>query len=121
MKRYCLPCALVLATTFAGPFAHAVDVAKVPVRVDDGATRIDVPPRAPRVVRKGMTWGVGARLSADPRIVFVSCHGRPVIGGRGCEAYHGDTACSAKRPVLCLDVDGRERPDGIATPPSGGV
>ncbi|MBA8889837.1 hypothetical protein FHW12_004084 [Dokdonella fugitiva] len=118
MKRYCLPCALVLATAFAGSFAHAVDVAKVPVRVDDGAARIDAPPR---VARKGMTWGVGVRVSADPGIVFVSCHGRPAIGGHGCDAYQGDTACSAKRPVLCVEVDGRARPDGIATPPSGGV
>jgi hypothetical protein len=123
MKRPCLPFALVCATAFSAPFAHAVDVAKTRARVDDGATRTDVPPRAPRIAseRKGMTWGVGVRVSTDPHIVFVSCHGRPAIGGHGCEAYHGDTACRAKRPVLCLDVDGRERPVGIATPPSGGV
>lgn len=71
--------------------------------------------------RKGMTWGVGARLSTDDHVVFVSCHGRPAIDGHGCEAYVGDIACSAKRPVLCLAVDGRRRPDGIDTPRSGGV
>lgn len=76
-------------------------------------------PAAP--VRKGMTWGVGRRLSADDALVFVSCHGRPSIEGHGCDAYVGDTACSRKRPLLCLAVDGRVRPEGIATPASGGV
>src|SRR5690349_9900963 len=123
MKQLCLSLALLFATAFSASFAHAVDVAKTRARVDDGVTRIDARPRAPRIAsaRKGMTWGVGVRVSADPGIVFVSCHGRPAIGGHGCDAYHGDTACRAKRPVLCLDVDGRTRPDGIATPPSGGV
>lgn len=71
--------------------------------------------------RKGMTWGVGGRLSPDDEVVFVSCHGRPSIDGHGCEAYVGDTACAERRPLLCLAVDGRPRPDGIATPRAGGV
>lgn len=92
-----------------------------------GAVKIVVPASqkqaAPGVVaeRKGMTWGVGARVAADPEIVFVSCHGRPTIGGHGCDACHGDTACSVWRPVLCVAIDGRARPRGIETPRSGGV
>lgn len=71
--------------------------------------------------RKGMTWGVGSRVSPDESIVFVSCHGRPAIDGHGCDAYVGDTACSAKRPLLCLDIDGRPRPEHVATPRAGGA
>ncbi|MEO6688109.1 MAG: hypothetical protein ABIS07_18395 [Dokdonella sp.] len=104
--------AMALALTTPSHDALAVKVAPEPEQM-----------AAPAIVtvRKGMTWGAGARLSADPKVVFVSCHGRPTIDGHGCDAYRGDTACSVKLPVLCLAVDGRSRPDGIETPPSGGV
>lgn len=94
--------------------ASAVEVNGPDVRVSKEQT-IAAP------VRKGMTWGVGGRLSDDDRVVFVSCHGRPTIDGHGCEAYVGDTVCSEQRPLLCVAIDGRERPTGIATPRAGGV
>lgn len=72
-------------------------------------------------VRNGMTWGVGGRLSDDDGVVFVSCNGRPTIDGHGCEAYVGDTVCSEQRPLLCVAIDGRDRPPGIKTPRAGGV
>ncbi|MEO7324705.1 MAG: hypothetical protein ABIW82_07745 [Dokdonella sp.] len=111
MKFRLLPFAAI-AFAFGSPAALALKVV---------AHQAQQTPTATVNVRKGMTWGVGARVSADPDIVFVSCQGQPKIDGHGCEAYHGDTTCSAKRPVLCLAIDGRVRPDGIATPPSGGV
>ncbi|TXI75420.1 MAG: hypothetical protein E6Q43_03490 [Dokdonella sp.] len=60
--------------------------------------------------RMGMTWGVGAEVSRHNNIANVSCHGSPKIDGKSCDAYVGDTQCSLERPVLCIRVDGRERP-----------
>ena len=65
--------------------------------------------------KKGMTWGVQPHHAADRRdVTLVSCHGQPKIEGQSCNAYAGDTACSLERPVLCLNVDGRPRPDAAA-------
>lgn len=62
--------------------------------------------------RMGMTWGVTPHHATNRGdVTLVSCHGEPRIEGQGCNAYEGDTACSLERPVLCLKVDGRPRPD----------
>ncbi|MEO5559753.1 MAG: hypothetical protein ABIO49_08035 [Dokdonella sp.] len=98
--------------------ASAVSIAPAP-KVLEPATTTTQP--AVSVEKKGMTWGVGARLSDDKNIVYVSCQGQPRIDGHGCEAYVGDTACSSRRPLLCLNVDGRARPADVLVPPSGGV
>ncbi len=66
----------------------------------------------PAVERLGMTWGSGAHVSSDPDITYVGCHGLPLAEGRHCDPYHGDTACSQLRPVLCIQVDGRAPPPG---------
>ncbi|KAB2901507.1 MAG: flagellar hook-length control protein [Dokdonella sp.] len=55
--------------------------------------------------KKGMTWGVATLPNPQPGLVLVSCHGQPRIGGAGCDAYEGDTLCSAALPVLCVSDD----------------
>jgi hypothetical protein len=63
---------------------------------------------------KGMTWakaGHDARLGIDA----VAC-----AAGDGCDAYAGDTACTAALPVLCLKQDGSTRPNYMVHP-AGGV
>jgi hypothetical protein len=117
MSRYRMYFAVCMAAGVLSS-ASAQKVATPDLPSPRHSQKVSVPAAPPR---KGMTWGVGARLSADDAIVFVSCHGRPAIEGHGCEAYVGDTVCSRKRPLLCLSPDGRERPDGIATPASGGA
>ena len=58
--------------------------------------------------RKGMTWGqVGhqAALGVD----FIGCTGLP---GPGCNWATGDTLCTQKRPILCLNKSAKIfRPD----------
>lgn len=66
--------------------------------------------------KMGMTWGVSHPTnSREGDVVFVSCHGEPGTENGSCNAYEGDTQCSAKRPVLCLSVDGRPLPHGEST------
>lgn len=60
---------------------------------------------APVPGKKGMTWGVSEPPVRQSGIVLVSCHGQPRIGGASCDAYQGDTACSAALPVLCVADD----------------
>ncbi len=103
--------------------ASAVSIAPAP-KVREHAPHAKTAPTAQPTVsaeKKGMTWGVGSRLSDDKNIVYVSCQGLPRIAGHGCEAYVGDSACSSRLPLLCLNVDGRARPTGVLVPPSGGV
>lgn len=60
----------------------------------------------------GMTWTV-----TDHDSVFgvdtVDCWAGV---GNECDAYHGDTACTERLPILCLGVDGAQNP-GVATDP----
>jgi len=59
-----------------------------------------------------MTWGVVKPVTSEG-VIAVSCHGMPQPGGRGCEGYVGDTDCSTSLPLLCLNVDGRQRPQDL--------
>jgi hypothetical protein len=56
--------------------------------------------------RKGLTWGVQPSNIAE-NLVNVSCHGAPATVGVGrspsCDGYVGDTQCSERRPVLCIN------------------
>ncbi len=61
--------------------------------------------------RRGITWGV-ALNDTSRGIVLVSCHGKPLLESNNgsCDAYHGDTRCTEKRPILCVRPDGSPRP-----------
>lgn len=109
-----LQCAPVFAVAIAPP-ARAHKAAAIRAE----ATRSEVP--AVTIEKKGMTWGVGTPVSTSRNIVFVSCHGQPRVDGHGCEAYVGDTACSHRLPLLCLNTDGRAHPASLLTPHAGGV
>jgi hypothetical protein len=85
--------------------AVAVWFAAVPCAV---RAEVDVRADEPR----GMTWG-SSPSGADGE-VQVSCHGKPASPLGSCEPHNGDTACRAERPLLCLRVDGRARPPGLA-------
>ncbi|HSX62311.1 MAG TPA: hypothetical protein VLF18_19170 [Tahibacter sp.] len=79
-----------------------------------------VSPSLPAADGYGMTFGDNTNASTGDGVVFVTCHGQPRTASGSCNAYTGDTACSTRLPVLCLDVDGRERPAGLLVPPQGG-
>lgn len=66
----------------------------------------------------GMTFGNNTNEATGDGVVFVTCHGSPRTAGGSCNAYTGDTACSVRLPVLCLQVDGRPRPAGLPVPPA---
>lgn len=68
------------------------------------------PPPQIAAERRSITW---AHVGHDERLGIdrVSCHGKD----RSCDAYQGDTPCSARLPLLCLKVDGRERPPYAST------
>ncbi|MCQ4166859.1 hypothetical protein [Tahibacter harae] len=61
---------------------------------------------------RGMTWG--SNPSGADGVVLVSCHGKPASPFGSCEPHNGDTACHVELPLLCLKVDGRPRPPGLA-------
>lgn len=62
--------------------------------------------KPPPGTRAGMTW---ARLAQDAAL------GVDLVGCGGvCDAYVGDTACDAARPVLCVRDDGAPNP-GVST------
>lgn len=48
--------------------------------------------------RKGMTWGLYPAHDVSG-VATVACQGQP---GPDCNAYTGDTMCTAARPVLCM-------------------
>lgn len=77
------------------------------------------PPPGP--TRSGMTWGVFTDRTLPAGYQIVGCGGRPLISG-GCNPYQGDTACSTRLPVLCLNVTGTPRPPGLTVlPVTGGA
>lgn len=61
--------------------------------------------------RKGLTWGFishDCKLGTD----FVGCWGSPASSfdvGQ-CNPYHGDTVCTAVRPILCINKLNLRRP-----------
>jgi len=59
----------------------------------------------------GMTWATYGHDSAHGADK-VGCSG----GSMACNAYHGETSCNAKLPVLCIAVDGSPDP-GVAVIP----
>lgn len=81
----------------------------------------DEAPPVQASARRGMTWGANQFPTGAGDIVVVSCHGEPKVNGGSCDAYHGDTECSARLPVLCVKVDGRPRPGSLETPENSAV
>lgn len=67
--------------------------------------------------RAGMTWGLAATPAGHDDLVALGCHGKPATASGGCDAYSGDTSCSAVRPLLCIDVDDRPPPPGLEARP----
>jgi hypothetical protein len=68
----------------------------------------------------GMTFGNNTNESTGDGVVFVTCHGLPRTANGSCNAYTGDTPCETSLPLLCVNVDGRSRPAGLAVPSKGG-
>ncbi len=60
-------------------------------------------------VRKGMTWG---RI-ADPPMAIEG------VGCSGCNPYQGDTSCSERLPILCINTEGEPRPNYEVVPHGG--
>jgi hypothetical protein len=55
---------------------------------------------------KAMTWG---------KISHNNTLGVDLVGCANCNAYAGDTSCTAFLPVLCIRQDGSPKPSGLAT------
>jgi|JI10StandDraft_1071094.scaffolds.fasta_scaffold05658_13 hypothetical protein len=69
-----------------------------PEPLDDDAT--------PRSAGKAMTWTKNSHNASL---------GTDNVGCANCNAYTGDTMCSAFLPVLCIKQDGSVKPSGLAT------
>ena len=67
---------------------------------DDGGDA-DVQPRS---AGKGMTW---AKLSHD------ATRGTDYVGCSNCNAYTGDTQCTALLPILCIKQDNSPKPSSL--------
>ena len=71
-------------------------------------------------VKYGMTWGKSGH-SNDLGIDALGCYGSPASPEGPCNAYHGDTKCTEKLPVLCVRLDGSPRPNYDVEDHCGGV
>ncbi len=100
----------------AGPSGGLLDGALVATEAT-AVRPVDPVPAAPN--KKGMTWGVYPHDDITG-VAHVACQGQP---GPDCNAYLGDQLCSAKLPVLCIDLANLPKPatDADAAHWSGGV
>ena len=57
--------------------------------------------------KMGVTW--------TKRKPHNSVMGIDTVGCKDCNPYVGDTPCSSKLPVLCIKIDGSEKPEGLET------
>lgn len=65
--------------------------------------------------QKGMTWGK-RNIGAVSGVIEVGCWDST---GAKCEPYHGDTMCSIKRPILCINtsINSAPKPAWVSSTP----
>jgi hypothetical protein len=67
-----------------------------------GSHGANIPVTAPAIGRKGMTWQLDS-TNPTTRTIDVGCG---VGNNPPCNAYEGDTACTERLPILCIQKEG---------------